>query len=62
MLAYMLHYQRRQKKLVINQSSIILNTNQELRESLQGQKLLLAEVHHRVKNKLQIILSLVDLQ
>ena len=61
-LAYLLYNQRRHKRLAIDQSSIISQTNLELQESLQKQKLLLAEVHHRVKNNLQIILSLVDLQ
>ncbi len=36
--------------------------NTELARSLSGQQTLLKELHHRVKNNLQIVLSLVNLQ
>ena len=44
------------------QSSILEQTNQELEASLKHQELLQSELHHRVKNNLQVIISMLELQ
>ncbi|MDF1697617.1 MAG: sensor histidine kinase [Saprospiraceae bacterium] len=44
------------------QTEQIKQSNKELTTSLKKQTLLQGEVHHRVKNNLQVIISLLDLQ
>ncbi len=43
-------------------SKTIQSKNQQLADSLSRQRLLQSEVHHRVRNNLQIVISLLDLQ
>ncbi|MBK9270570.1 MAG: sensor histidine kinase [Saprospiraceae bacterium] len=44
------------------QSELIQSRNQLLEQSLHKQSLLLSEVHHRVKNNLQLVISLLTLK
>jgi two-component sensor histidine kinase len=47
---------------VTQQSAVIRKNNQELIQSLEEQIILRNEVHHRVKNNLQVIINLLEIQ
>lgn len=52
----------RQKKIILKQNTTIFEKNKKLDTSLSHQTSLLSEVHHRVKNNLQLIISLTTLK
>nr|WP_256534357.1 sensor histidine kinase [Lewinella sp. JB7] len=49
-------------KTALEEQYLIEQENEELTQSLTKQKILQGEVHHRVKNNLQVIIGLLELQ
>jgi two-component sensor histidine kinase len=55
------YYLNSKNKKIENQRQLIEIQNEKLAGSIQKQSILLAEVHHRVKNNLQLVISLLTL-
>ncbi len=53
---------RKKHKEIIKQNSLIQRQNISLEQSVHKQSLLLSEVHHRIKNSLQLVLSLLRIK
>jgi len=60
-LSWSLFHIRKKRRQIILQNEMILSKNDDLNQSVQKQALLLSEVHHRVKNNLQLVISLLTL-
>jgi two-component sensor histidine kinase/tetratricopeptide (TPR) repeat protein len=52
---------QKKRKQITAQNQIISSKNEALNQSVHKQSILLSEVHHRVKNNLQLVISLLTL-
>lgn len=62
LLAYFYYQLKKANTTTKEQSVLLKQTNEKLSNSLEQQIMLQGEVHHRVKNNLQVIISLLELQ
>ncbi|MBP9196697.1 MAG: sensor histidine kinase, partial [Saprospiraceae bacterium] len=60
-LVWFMYKNRSKTKQISIQNDIIHENNIALRESLNKQNILLSEVHHRVKNNLQLVISMITI-
>lgn len=61
-LAILIYIIQSKKREIESQNKVIKYQNDNLQQSLHKQSLLLSEVHHRVKNNLQLVISLLTLK
>ncbi len=61
-ILYLYYLKRSQGKTILEDRKLIQLRNKELEDLLSRNELLLSELHHRVKNNLQFIISMISLQ